>query len=418
MPALLSLRYALPVFFGLSLSLASYGDDACVPVARWVTPGNEGVASLEIPDLMTRLAQRRVVLLGELHDSLEHHRWQLQTLAALYAQRPDMVLGFEMFPRRAQDVLDRWVEGKLSEADLLKQSEWHTVWNYDSSLYMPLFHFARMNRIPMLALNVDRGLTTKVREQGWEAVPEAEHEGVSKPAPAQPAYLEELLGVYQTHGRSDVKHGDTSKDAKPVALDDPDFLRFVQSQQVWDRAMAETIARAVKKSSDALVVGIMGAGHVMHRYGVPYQLEDLGVADSAVLLAWDQERDCKDLKPGIADAVFGIAAPADDVQGRTNVAGGRTPGATAAKTGKPRLGIILDGTEGKVRISKVMEGGVGDAAGIIVNDVLIEMAGIKIKEAGEVGTIVQRQAPGTWLPIKLSREGHAFDIVAKFPASP
>ncbi|MBI3343696.1 MAG: ChaN family lipoprotein [Gammaproteobacteria bacterium] len=401
MPSLPSLRYTLSFFLTLSLPLTSFGADTCVPVARWVTPGNERATPLDSPDLMTRLAQRRVVLLGEVHDSFEHHRWQLQTLAALYARRPDMVLGFEMFPRRAQDVLDRWVEGKLSEAEFLKQSEWHKVWNYDPSLYMPLFHFARMNRIPMLALNVDRGLTTKVRELGWDAVPESGRQGVSKPAPAQPAYLEELLGVYQKHRRPDTGHGDTPRDAKPVALDDPDFLRFVQGQQVWDRAMAEAIAQAVKKTDSALVIGIMGAGHVMHRYGVPYQLEDLGVADSAVLLAWDQERDCKDLKPGIADAVFGIAAPAETI-----------------KTGKPRLGIILDGAEGKVRVSKVMEGGVGDDAGIIAGDVLIEMAGVKIKAATDVSAIVQSQAPGTWLPITLSREGHEFDIVAKFPASP
>lgn len=401
MPSLPSLHYTLSFFLTLSLPLTSFGADTCVPVARWVTPGNERATPLDSPDLMTHLAQRRVVLLGEVHDSFEHHRWQLQTLAALYARRPDMVLGFEMFPRRAQDVLDRWVEGKLSEAEFLKQSEWHKVWNYDPSLYMPLFHFARMNRIPMLALNVDRGLTTKVRELGWDAVPESERQGVSKPAPALPAYLEELLEVYQKHGRPSIGHGDTSKDAKPVALDDPDFLRFVQGQQVWDRAMAEAIAQAVKKTNSALVIGIMGAGHVMHRYGVPYQLEDLGITDSAVLLAWDQERDCKDLKPGIADAVFGIAAPAETI-----------------KTGKPRLGIILDGAEGKVRVSKVIEGGVGDDAGIIAGDVLIEMAGIKIKAAADVSAIVQSQAPGIWLPITLSREGHEFDIVAKFPASP
>lgn len=401
MPALLSLRYTLPFCFALSFPLTSYGAETCVPVARWVTPGNEGAAPLDIPDLMTRLAQRQVVLLGELHDSFEHHRWQLQTLAALYAQRPDMALGFEMFPRRLQGVLDRWVEGKLSEAEFLKQSEWHTVWNYDPSLYMPLFHFARMNRIPMLALNVDRGLTAKVREQGWDAMPESERQGVSKPAPAQPAYLEELLEVYQAHGRPDTGHGDKSEMAKPVALDDPDFLRFVQGQQVWDRAMAEAIAHAVKKSGATLVAGILGAGHVMHRHGVPYQLEDLGVADSAVLLAWDQERGCQDLKPGIADAVFGIAAPAD-----------------AEVTAKPRLGIVLEGTPGKVRIAKVLEGSVADAAGLIVNDLLIEVAGVKIKQPADVSNIVQRQAPGAWLPITLSREGHEFEIVAKFPAQP
>ena len=399
MPALLSLRYTLPLFFALSLPLTGYGADTCVPVARWMAPGNEGATALEVPDLMARLAQRQVVLLGELHDSFEHHRWQLQTLAALYAQRPDMVLGFEMFPRRVQPVLDRWVKGDLSEAEFLKQTEWKTVWNYDPALYMPLFHFARMNRIPMRALNVDRGLTTKVRELGWDAIPASERQGLSRPAAAQPTYLEELLGVYQMHGRPNAKHGDTSKDATPVALDDPDFLRFVQGQQVWDRAMAEAIQRAAQ--SDKRVVGILGAGHVMHRHGVPYQLEDLGIGDSAVLLAWDQQRDCKDLKPGIADAVFGIAAPAE-------------PEITA----KPRLGIVLEGAPGKVRIAKVLEGSVGDAAGMIANDLLIEVAGVKVKQPSEVSDIVQRQAPGTWLPITLSREGHEFEVVAKFPAQP
>ena len=399
MPALLSLRYTLPLFFALSLPLTGYGADTCVPVARWMAPGNEGATALEVPDLMARLAQRQVVLLGELHDSFEHHRWQLQTLAALYAQRPDMVLGFEMFPRRVQPVLDRWVKGDLSEAEFLKQSEWHKVWNYDPALYMPLFHFARMNRIPMRALNVDRGLTTRVRELGWDAIPESERQGLSRPAPPQQAYLEELLGVYQEHARPNAKHGDTAKDAKPVALDDPDFLRFVQGQQVWDRAMAEAIQRAAQ--TDKRVVGILGAGHIMHRYGVPYQLDDLGVADSAVLLAWDQQRDCKDLKPGIADAVFGIAAPTE-----------------AEITAKPRLGIVLEGAPGMVRVAKVLEDSIGDAAGLIANDLLIEVAGVKIKQLSEVSDIVQRQAPGTWLPITLSREGHEFDIVAKFPASP
>ena len=66
-----------------------------------------------------------------------------------------MVIGFEMFPRRVQPALDRWVAGELTEAEFLQQAEWGKVWSMPAELYLPLFHFARMNRIPMLALNID-----------------------------------------------------------------------------------------------------------------------------------------------------------------------------------------------------------------------------------------------------------------------
>ena len=41
-----------------------------------------------------------MVLLGETHVIADHHRWHMQTVAQLYAQRPSMILGFEAFPRR------------------------------------------------------------------------------------------------------------------------------------------------------------------------------------------------------------------------------------------------------------------------------------------------------------------------------
>ena len=98
-----------------------------------------------------------------MHDNPEHHRWQLQTLAALHAVRPDMVIGFEMFPRRVQKALDQWVAGELSEAQFLAASDWNAVWSTDAKLYLPLFHFARMNRLPMVALNID----TRLRRAGF-----------------------------------------------------------------------------------------------------------------------------------------------------------------------------------------------------------------------------------------------------------
>lgn len=101
------------------------------------------------------MAKRDVVLLGERHVSEDDHRWQVQTLAALYALRPDMVIGFEMLPRRVQAALDRWVAGELTVKQFLEQTGWDDIWGMPAELYLPLVQFARINHIPMLALNID-----------------------------------------------------------------------------------------------------------------------------------------------------------------------------------------------------------------------------------------------------------------------
>ncbi|MEK6736084.1 MAG: ChaN family lipoprotein, partial [Pseudomonadota bacterium] len=118
----------------------------CVPLGSWVIPGKGQAGN---PQVIAEAAKKSIVLLGETHINADHHRWQLQTLAALHAIRPNMVIGFEMFPRRVQKVLDQWIAGKLTEREFLAASEWDSVWNTDADLYLPLFHFARMNRIPM-----------------------------------------------------------------------------------------------------------------------------------------------------------------------------------------------------------------------------------------------------------------------------
>ena len=172
-----------------------------------------------------------LVLLGESHDTADQHRWQLQTIAALQARGVPLTLGFEMFPRRVQPLLDEWTVGGFSEGEFLDAVEWDRVWGFDPGLYMPLFHFARVNRLPMVALNVERGLIAAVRETGWDAVPAANREGISDPAQPEPAYRESLSAVYLEHLEM------RDRQADPVGLE-----RFIQAQLTWDRAMAAALA--------------------------------------------------------------------------------------------------------------------------------------------------------------------------------
>ena len=381
---------------------------SCIAAGLWRTPAE--AAPLAYDKLVADMAKRPVVLLGESHDNAEHHRWQLQMLSALHAAQPNMVITFEMFPRRIQPVLDAWLRGDMDEATFLKKSDWDTVWRFDPTLYLPLFHFARMNRIPMVAMNVEQSLVRKVRQEGWNAIDEDEREGVGDPAPAAKSYEDRLFEIYGSHFEAMGKHGkkkdeDKEEETHKPSRDDADFKRFVQAQTVWDRAMAEAIAGVRTGGGEPLVVGIVGSGHLRYRQGIPHQLADLGIADSAVLLPWDRGLSCDDLTTAdggtVGDAVFGVAAP---------------PAPPAPK--RMLLGVRIQEGEGGVQVANVMKGSVAEEAGIEDADLIIEAAGLKVAKTDELIAIIRRQAPGTWLPLKVERKGEVQEILAKFKPAP
>jgi S1-C subfamily serine protease len=67
-------------------------------------------------------------------------------------------------------------------------------------------------------------------------------------------------------------------------------------------------------------------------------------------------------------------------------------------------------------VLQVEKGSIAEQAGIRDSDVIREAAGVAITRMDDIVEIVKRQAPGTWLPLKLKRGGEMIDIVAKFPA--
>jgi len=367
----------------------------CVGAGEWIVPGANVVAAWEV---LSQAATESVVLLGEHHDNADHHLWQLQTAAALAALRGKVVLGFEMFPRRVQPALDRWVAGELSEKEFLAAADWARVWAIDARLYLPLFHFARLNKIPMVALNVERAFTRAVRARGLDSVAPKEREGVSAAEPASQAYLDRLYAVYLEH-LPHAQKGTRPAGTRP-ARDDPAFLRFVQGQLVWDRAFAQALAERSAREPEALVIGIMGSGHIIHGHGVEHQLRSLGVTNVAALIPWDASAQCGELPSGLATAVFGV------------------PAALPALAAPPRrlLGISIETVPDGVRVKSVNPGSVAEVAGLRVQDVIVEAAGAPVKGSAALQSAVQSAAPGVWLPLKARRQGETIELVAKFPA--
>lgn len=261
---------------------------------QWHDPATG--ARLTHTDVMAGAARQRVVLLGETHDRFDIHRWQLHVCAGLHALREDIAVGFEMFPRRVQPVLDRWVAGELTVAAFLERAEWQTVWRFDPALYLPLFEFCRQLRLPMLALNCERSLVTRVGQEGWAAIPEAELDGLTPARPATDAYRSYLFELT----------GGSRPNRDATSPDDPRFDRFVRAQQTWDRAFACNIACIAQAAEAPLVIGIIGRGHLEYGHGTPFQLADLGIDATSILLPTDADTPA----PGsIANAVFRLPGP-------------------------------------------------------------------------------------------------------------
>lgn len=357
--------------------------EACVPAGVWVRPGSE----VRQEEVFKNLVNHDVVLLGESHDQAEHHRWQLDTIAALFGYRPDMVLGFEMFPRSVQPVLDRWTKGELDEVAFLREVDWQQSWGLDSALYMPLFHFARMHRLPMLALNVDREKSRRIARQGVAALG-SEREGVGDPAPASSSYRARLFESFKTHPDEGTEPNANSEE----------FAHFVEAQIFWDRAMAEAIAGALRNGRRPLVVGIMGSGHVEYGNGVVHQLAALHVSNVATALPWNSGTDCSPPDPKVANLLFGLAPPA------------------APRAPPPRLGVVVGTAESGVKIEEVTTQSVAEAASLQAGDVIETAAGISIRRPADLMAVIKRQAPGTWLPLSVRRGEATLEIVARFPA--
>lgn len=268
--------------------------------ATWLDPTTGD--TLDPRTLMAAMAGKKAVLLGESHDIAEIHRWQAHVVAWLHVLQPRLAVGFEMFPRRLQPVLDEWVAGRLSTAEFIEKSEWDTVWGFPPEIYLPIFHYCRQNGVPMLALNCHRPLVTRVGKEGWDAIPVDERDGLTPSAPATPAYRRYLFDIT---GRNRIP----APGVGAPSPDDPAFDRFVRAQQTWDRAFACNIARALEAGVAETVVGIIGRGHLEYGGGTPHQLADLGVSDVAVLLPNQQDALEVEADRRLADAVFRLDAP-------------------------------------------------------------------------------------------------------------
>lgn len=214
-------------------------------------------------EIVSQVKQDDVVYLGENHDSVSIHQQQLAIITQLQQNlansNRELAIAWEMFQRPFQPILDRYLSGAITEAQLREQTEYETRWGFDWEFYAPIIRFAKVQQIPLIALNTPEEITQKVAELGINSLEPSDFRYIPSLDEIKldnESYRQRLVEVYQQH----VDNGQgNSKDAD----------NFFAAQVLWDETMAEAIALYYQNHPQAQIAVLVGQAHIMYDYAIP-----------------------------------------------------------------------------------------------------------------------------------------------------
>lgn len=341
------------------------GDDEILDTRTQVVD-TATLADLEA--LATRLADRRVVFVGESHDRYEDHLNQLAIIEGLHRQGKALAIGMEFFQQPFQEALDAYVAGSITEKEMLRHTDYFERWRFDYRLYRPILRFARDNGIPLVALNVAAEITEKVGDGGIGSLSEDERGKIPADLDRDdPTYRERLKAVFDQH---------------PVR-DGANFEHFLEVQLLWDEGMAERAARYLAEHPERTLVVLAGTGHVEHGQGIPRRVLRRIEVPSAIVLNGSG----RDPAPGLADFLL--------YPRRVELAAAGL------------LGVMLD-TESKgegIGVKDFSDGSGAKDAGLEAGDRIVRVGEEPIASYADVRIALMGSRPGQKVPVEVVRKG-------------
>ena len=315
-------------------------------------------------EMARRLADARVLFIGEQHTDSNFHAVELRAIQALHAAGRKVIVGLEMFPWTQPPALAAWSRGKLTEQQFLDQSGWYETWSHHWGYYRDIFVFARDQHLPLVGINAPRDIVKTVRSKGLEGLDLAARARMPPTIDLTNIEHRQLFRAY--FDPEDALH---SKMA-------PDQLESLyQAQVTWDSAMGWNAAQALPKPEDprAIVVVLIGSGHVAYGLGAERQLKvhfNGRIASLIpVMVKGEDGKPVATVAASYANYLWGVPYSA---------------GPTL-----PVLGVSLMGKLGKEpsKVIQVSEKSVAARAGVKVGDILRSLDGVKIDST----TTLQKQ---------------------------
>ena len=339
-------------------------------------------------ELAARLAEVRLLLVGETHTSIEAHRVQLSVIRALVESGREVMVGLEMYPHTEQRYLDQWTDGLLTEKGFVQLSRWYANWGYNWGYYRDIFTFARDTGLTMVAVNAPRAVVSAVRQRGFDGLTEDEARHVP---PRVDTDDEDHLKLFRAYmGPPGGGHG----------VSEEQLSSMFAAQCTWDAAMAHNAVRALESRPQAIMVVLVGSGHVAYGLGIQRQAENFFDGDVATLISVpvreDPHRPRTAVQASYADFVWGVAPEAD--------------------TMFPTLGLStrqVDG-HGPIEVIIVPPGSTLAERGVEVGDVVVSIDGDPVHDREAISRRVAAKRWGDSIVLGLERQGEPFEVSLVF----
>lgn len=111
------------------------------------------------------LKKSRVVLSADFHAYSQSQRAHVRILRDQIEDRP-VILGLECLTGDHDDVVQRFLSGRISESRFLQEVDWAKNWGFPWENYRPLFELAKDRGIQIRGLNSSRTENLQMRDRG------------------------------------------------------------------------------------------------------------------------------------------------------------------------------------------------------------------------------------------------------------
>jgi hypothetical protein len=304
-------------------------------------------------------------------------------------------LGMEMFTRKQQPALDRWVAGGLSEKAFLKEVNWAAGWKMDFALYRDLLTFARDRHIPIIGLNAEKDLVKAVGKAAPAELTAEDHDRLPEMDMTDPYQTALVKAIYAGHVASDNQ-----------------LAGFLRVQTLWDETMAESVANHLQTCLDGTLrmVVVAGGNHIRYGMGIPRRVFRR-LPTSYVLIGSDEIVIPESKQDRLMDVELpGFPMPPYDYV--AYVAYEDLPGE------RVKLGVRMEEKDGRVVVMDVVPDSTAAKAGVQSGDVLLAIDAEPIAESFDLVYAVGQKSKGDKGRLEVERAGTKLTLDLDFQPLP
>lgn len=322
-------------------------------------------------DVVARLADTRLVFIGESHTTMDFHRAQLKMIEEFLHAGRKVMIGLEMYPSTEQKYLDDWRSGFYSENGFIRMSQWYKNWGYNWNYYRDIFLLARDKGLRMFALNAPREVVSAVSKKGLQNLSQEERAHI---APKIDTSSEEHLALFRAFFAESM--------GMNAMMPDSMIVPMFASQCTWDATMGYNAVQALREYGDGntVMIVLIGSGHVAYNLGIQRQagLWYEGKMGSVIPIQVvdDRDRAVESVQASYADYIWGLPPERSPLYPELGAATNEVPG------------------EARRRVISVSEGSPAGIAGFLTGDVLLSMDGIPLSDSETMNRLMAEKRWG------------------------